>query len=216
MCIDWLAAGAQLKELEEIGIDYLHWDITDGRFAPDFTMGSSIVNRFREESKLPSEYHLMVEEPSRLFDSFEISPNDIFTIHQECCRNLHRDLMTLRRKGVVVGVAISPGTPLDVLDYVIQDVDYVLIMTVNPGYMGQKMVPQTLRKVERLRAMLDNMKLDARIGVDGNVSFENAPKLVTAGADVLVVGSSGLFRRDMSITEAGRRLREAIAQRQAG
>jgi len=99
---------------------------------------------------------------------------------------------------------------------VIQDVDYVLIMTVNPGYMGQKMVPQTLRKVERLRAMLDNMKLDARIGVDGNVSFENAPKLVTAGADVLVVGSSGLFRRDMSITEAGRRLREAIAQRQAG
>ena len=210
MCIDWLNAGAQLKTLEREGIDWLHWDVIDGRFAPDFTMGSSIIKRFRESSKLPSDYHLMVEEPSRLFDAFDISPGDTFTIHQECCRNLHRDLVTLRRKGAKVGVAMCPATPLEVLDYVIEDIDYVLVMTVNPGYMGQALVPQTLRKITKLKEMIDRMNLDIRIGVDGNVNFENIPKMVAAGADRLIAGSSGLFRSDMPLEESLKRMRGAI------
>ena len=212
MCIDWLDAGRQLRILEEEQIDYLHLDVIDGSFAPDFTMGSSIINRFRENSRLPSDYHLMVEEPSRLFDAFEISPGDIFSIHQECCRNLHRDLVRLRRKGAQVGVAICPGTSLQVLDYIIEDVDHVLVMTVNPGFMGQRLVPQTLRKVEQLRKLIQDLGLNIKIAVDGNVNYENVPLMVQAGADMLVGGSSGLFRNDMPLKDAIARLRDAIEE----
>jgi ribulose-phosphate 3-epimerase len=212
MCIDWLNAGQQLQILADEGIDFLHWDIIDGRFAADFTMGSSIINMLRERSTIKSDYHLMVEEPNGLFDTFEISPGDIFTIHQECCRNLHRDVVSLRRKGARVGVALSPGTPLEALEYVIEDIDVVLVMTVNPGFMGQKLVPQTIRKIEKLRQLIDDMKLDTEISVDGNVNYENIPKMVAAGADILVGGSSGLFRRDMPLPDAIARLRDAVEQ----
>lgn len=210
MCVDWLNAGAQVRQLEQLGIDYLHWDVIDGRFAPDFTMGSSIIEKFRESTDLRSDYHLMVEEPSRLFDSFNIASGDIFTIHQECCRNLHRDLIYLRRKGARVGVALSPATPIEVLEYVIEDVDVMLIMTVNPGFKGQRLIPQMLKKIERLRRMIDDMRLDIKISVDGNVSFENVPDMVAAGADILVGGSSGLFRKDMPLQDSVKRLRESI------
>lgn len=212
MCIDWLNAGQQLQILSDEGIDFLHWDVIDGRFAADFTMGSSIINMLRERSTIKSDYHLMVEEPNGLFDTFEISPGDIFTIHQECCRNLHRDVVSLRRKGARVGVALSPGTPLEALEYVIEDIDVVLVMTVNPGFMGQKLVPQTIRKIEKLRQLIDDMKLDTEISVDGNANYENIPKMVAAGADILVGGSSGLFRRDMPLPDAIARLRDAVEQ----
>ena len=102
-----------------MNIDYLHWDIVDGRFAPDFTMGSSIIDTFRAVTKIPSDYHLMVVEPSSILENFSVSPNDIFTIHQECSRNLHRDLVRIRRMGARVGVAITPGTALETLDYIL-------------------------------------------------------------------------------------------------
>ena len=212
MCIDWLQAGKQLKILQEQEIDYLHWDIIDGRFAPDFTMGSSIINKFRENTNKPSDYHLMVEEPSKLFDNFNITPGDIFTIHQECCRNLHRDLINLRRKGARVGVALCPGTSLEVLDYIIEDVDVVLAMTVDPGFMGQKLVPQTLRKIEKLRERIEDMRLDIKISVDGNVNYENIANMVSSGADILVGGSSGLFRNDIDLEDAIKRLHDCIQQ----
>ena len=212
MCIDWLQAGKQLRVLEEQEIDYLHWDLIDGRFAPDYTMGSSIINKFREKSTIRSDYHLMVEEPNHLFDIFNITPGDIFTVHQECCRNLHRDLVNLRRRGARVGVALCPATRLDVLDYIIEDVDVVLIMTVNPGFMGQKLVPQTLRKIEDLRKLIDDMHLDIKISVDGNVNYENIPKMVASGADILVGGSSGLFRNDTALEDAIQRLRDCIQE----
>ena len=212
MCIDWLHAGEQLKILEEQEIDYLHWDVIDGRFAPDFTMGSSIINKFRENTNRPSDYHLMVEEPSKLFDFFKITPGDIFTIHQECCRNLHRDLVNLRRKGARVGVALNPGTSLEVLDYIIEDIDVILVMSVNPGFMGQELVPQTIGKIEKIRERIDEMKLDIKISVDGNVSYENIPNMVAAGADILVGGSSGLFRNDIDLENSIKRLHECIQE----
>ena len=154
----------------------------------------------------------MVEEPSRIFDSIAISPGDTVTIHQECCRNLHRDLITLRRKGARIGVALCPSTPLSVLDYIIEDVDYVLIMTVNPGHAGQQLLPQAINKISELREIIKKMELDVRIGVDGNVKFETIPIMVAAGADVLIAGSSSLFLEDITLEDALKRLRETIAE----
>lgn len=199
MCINWLEAGHDLDALERNKIDYLHWDIIDGSFAPDFTMGSSIINTFREKTNIRSDYHLMVDEPSRIFDMLNISSGDIVTIHQECSRNLHRDLISLRRRGCLVGIAICPGTSLETLEYVIEDADIILVMTVNPGFKGQKLVTQTLRKIERLKKLIYDLKLNIKIEVDGNVCPQFIPEMVSAGADILVGGSSGLFRKDIGI-----------------
>lgn len=212
MCIDWLNAGSQLKILEDENIDYLHWDIVDGKFAPDFTMGTSIINKFREKTSRRSDYHLMVEEPSRIFDSIEVSSGDMITIHQECCRNLHRDIINLRKRGVKVGVALNPGTSLESLDYIIEDIDIILIMTVNPGFMGQKLIPQSIRKIERLKAWIDEMRLNTKISVDGNVSLEHIPQMVAAGADILVGGSSGLFLKETSLKKSLDQMRLKILQ----
>jgi ribulose-phosphate 3-epimerase len=202
MCINWLEAGNDLNALERNKIDYLHWDIIDGSFAPDFTMGSSIINSFREITNIRSDYHLMVEEPSKIFDMLSIETGDIVTIHQECSRNLHRDLISLRRRGCRVGIAICPGTSLETLEYVIEDADVILVMTVNPGFKGQKLVSQTLRKIERLKKLIQDLKLDIKIEVDGNVCPQFIPEMVSAGADILVGGSSGLFRKDIGIDAA--------------
>lgn len=210
MCIDWLHAGRQLEQLEGGAVDYLHLDIVDGSFAPDFTMGSSIINTFREHTRLPSDYHLMAHEPSRLFDAFGVNEGDIYTLHQEASRNLHRDLVNVRRLGARVGVALSPATPLETLEYIIEDVDVVLLMAVNPGYKGRPLVPQVLRKVEKLRAMLDEKSLAVRISVDGNVNPQTIPDMVQAGADILVLGSSGLFMKDTEIPDALNRICDAI------
>tara|TARA_B100000989_G_C19458300_1_gene435063 strand:- start:364 stop:1065 length:702 start_codon:yes stop_codon:yes gene_type:complete len=199
MCIDWLNAGDQLKILQEENIDYLHWDILDGVFAPDYILGSSIINQFRKVSNIPSDYHMMIEEPSRLFDTFEFSAKDTVTIHQECSKNLHRDLIKLRNKGVKVGVALCPATPLQTLDYIIEDIDQIIIMTVNPGYSGQPLVPQTIRKIYDMKKIIIDAKLDIQLSVDGNVSFENIPYMLDAGADILVGGTSSLFNKNMSL-----------------
>lgn len=212
MCVDWLDVRRQLDILKEENIDYLHFDILDGRFASDFTIGSTIINQIKQSCTIPSDYHLMVDEPNGLFDTFKFNLGDIFTIHQECCRNLHRDLISLRNRGARVGVALSPGTPIEALEYIIEDVDVVLVMTVNPGFIGQRLVPQTLKKIERLRHVIDQMGLDAEISVDGNVDYENIPHMVAAGADILVGGSSGLFRRDIPLKDAVARLRESISK----
>ncbi len=210
MCIDWLHAARQMEQLETGMVDYLHLDIVDGNFAPDFTMGSSIINTFREHTKLASDYHLMAEEPSRLFNAFGIDEGDIYTIHQEGSRNLHRDLVNLRRKGVKVGVALSPATPLDTLEYIIEEVDVVLLMMVNPGYKGQPLVPQTISKIHNLRTKLAEKSLPVRISVDGCVNPATIPDMVQAGADILVLGSSGLFMKDMPIPDALNRIRDAV------
>lgn len=210
MCIDWMHAGIQLKELELSDVDYLHLDIIDGVFAPDFTMGSSIINCFREATKLKLDYHLMVEEPSRLYEAFKFGGDDYFTIHQECSRNLHRDLVKIRQIGGKAGVALSPGTPLEALEYIIEDVDMVLLMAVNPGFKGQPLVPQVLRKIDKLRQMIDIAGLDVRISVDGNVNADTVPEMVSAGADILVLGSSGLFKGNESITDSLGAIKDAI------
>lgn len=210
MCIDWLNAEKQLREVEATEVDFLHYDVIDGNFAPDFTMGSSTIELFKSNTKLVSDYHLMVEEPSRIFDMFEAEEGAFLYIHQECSRNLHRDLIKIRQKGLKVGVALCPATPLETLEYIIEDIDAVLLMTVNPGYKGQPLVPQTLKKIAHLKEIIHNMKLDTKIAVDGNVNTETIPQMVAAGGDILVLGSSGLFRKDASIAACVGQIKEAI------
>ena len=212
MCVNWLKAEEEIQILNEENIDLLHIDVIDGRYAPDFTMGTSIINCFRDIFKRPFDYHLMVEEPSRIFETFDIRDGDSFAIHQECCRNLHRDLITLRQMGAKVGVALSPATPISTLDYIIEDLDHVLLMTVNPGFKGQALVPQAVSKIKDLKEYIDNRGLDVAIHVDGNVSIENIPTMVSNGGDTLISGSSGMFMKDMRLKESIKIFREAISR----
>lgn len=210
MCIDWLNAKKQIEILNSENIDMLHIDVIDGKYAPDFTMGTSIINCFREIFHRPFDYHLMVEEPSRLFESFDIREGDSFAIHQECCRNLHRDLIELRKLGAKVGVALSPSTNISTLDYIIQDLDYVLLMTVNPGFKGQNLVPNTLNKIKDLKDFISSRNLDVKIHVDGNVSIKNIPTMVKNGGNTLISGSSGMFLEDLNLVESIKLFKEAI------
>tara|TARA_Y100000996_G_scaffold413830_1_gene403000 strand:- start:2791 stop:3489 length:699 start_codon:yes stop_codon:yes gene_type:complete len=210
MCVDWLNARKEIEILNQEKVDYLHIDVIDGKYAPDFTMGTSIINCFRDIFDGPFDHHLMVEEPSNLFDTFEIRPGDRFCMHPECCRNLHRDLIELRKKGAQVGVALSPATPISVLDYVIEDLDFVLLMTVNPGFKGQALVPQAITKIKDLKEYISKRNLEIDISVDGNVNIENIPSMVSNGGDTLISGSSGMFFKDKPLEESIRIFREAI------
>ncbi len=210
ICVDWMNAGRDLKILEENGVDYIHYDVMDGFFAPDYCMGSTLIESIQRNTKLPGFFHLMVEEPARMFSRFKVPPGDIFSIHYEACRNLHRDIMTLRGMGCKVGVVLCPATNLESLDYVIEDIDVVMIMTVNPGFIGQKLVPQTILKVERLKRQLIEKKLPIQIAVDGNVNDENIAKMVAAGADILIGGSSGLFKKNQSLETSIKQVRARI------
>ena len=209
MCADWLNLKNQLKDLEDNSIDYIHYDVIDGIYAPDFTMGSSIIDTVKSATKLPSHYHLMVEEPMRIFDRFKLHSNDIFTIHQETSKNLHRDLISVKEKAKVA-VAISPATSLEHLEYIVEELDNVLILTVNPGFKSQKMIPQVVRKIDNLKNLLVKMNLKTTITVDGNVNKETIPDFIKAGSDVLVLGSSGLFKKDISIKKAVEEIKESI------
>lgn len=209
MCADWLNLKNQIKELEENNIDYIHYDVIDGIYAPDFTMGSSIIDTVKSATKLPSHYHLMVEEPMRIFDRFKLNSNDIFTIHQETSKNLHRDLIKVKEKSKVA-IALSPATSLEHLEYVVEELDNILILTVNPGFKSQKMIPQVVRKIENLKNLLIKMNLKATITVDGNVNKETIPDFIKAGSDILVLGSSGLFKKDVTIKKAVEEIKESI------
>lgn len=212
MCFDWLNVKSQLKEIEDLDLDYLHIDIIDGNFIPDFTMGSSIINSIRSGTNMKFYYHLMVDEPRRIFDSLNIKKKDILAIHQEASKNLHSDLVEIRNIGAEVGIVLSPGTPLDSLEYVIEDADNIILMTVNPGYKGQTLVPQTLNKIEKLDIMLKSMNLRNKISisVDGNVNPSTIPEMILKGADNLILGSSGLFDKKNSIKKNFEKIIKAI------
>ena len=210
MCFDWKKVGEQLDLLANSEIDYLHFDLIDGYFAPDFGVGSSIINSIRTGIEIPADFHLMVENPSRIFDSIDLRQGDLVTIHQEACKNLHRDIVNLKRRNVKVGVALSPATHINTLDYVIEDIDHVLVMTVNPGFKGQNLVNRTINKISELHKSLSLFESSAVIGVDGNVNIENIPKMIGNGANFLVAGSSGMFRNDKILSDSINEFKGAV------
>ena len=193
MCINWLNAKADLDIISDKS-SFFHWDLVDGCFAPDFTMGSSIINTFREEYPHKGDFHLMIDEPSRLFSSFNLQEGDRVYIHVECCKNLHRDISRLKDLGVSPGVALSPATPLSTLDYILDDIDRVLLLTVNPGFHSQPIVKQVINKIKKLSMILEETGSDlVNIVVDGHVNLNTIPEMYKNGAREFVLGKSGLF-----------------------
>ena len=207
MCVsEWQNPGETLWTLERCGIELLHADVMDGSFVPNLMLGTESVKHLRAASSIPLDIHLMIERPEDKLAWFDPQPGEYVSVHVESTRHLQRALSRVRECGARPMVALNPATPLCMIEDVIDDVEGVLLMTVNPGYAGQKLVPQSLDKIRRLREMLDGAgKADVRIEVDGNVSFENGAKMRAAGADMFVCGTSSVFR-------AGSRLEENIAR----
>ncbi|MDI3548373.1 MAG: ribulose-phosphate 3-epimerase [Halanaerobiales bacterium] len=212
MCADLLNLGDDIKELKKAGVDYIHWDIMDGVFVPNYSMNQDFMKVAREITDLKFDTHLMITDPARYIDKFAEAGTDLMVVHAEATIHLHRVVQQIKAKGLKVGVAINPATPVCSLNHVIGDLDLVLVMTVNPGYAGQKMIPATLDKIEEVREMVEKKGLEIDIEVDGNVSFENAVEMKKRGANVFVAGTSSIFHKDLSIVEATRKLRELLAE----
>ena len=217
MCANWMHLEDDLRVLEAAGVRYLHYDVMDGFFVEDYCLGTSIIDEIRANTYLTADYHLMVEEPIRILRNFTPDEGAILSIHYEACRNLHRDLIRVKRQGYHAGLVLNPATTLNAIEYVIDEVDTITIMTVNPGFKGQKLVPQMMNKISDLAQLRSKLKLDFKISVDGNVSLENIPAMVAAGADILVGGSSGLFMKGRPLAESiatmRRHIQEGLAMR---
>ncbi len=201
--------GEQVAEAVEAGADYIHVDVMDGRYVPNLTFGPLVVEALRPLTQLPLDVHLMVEEPDRIIPEFARAGASIITVHPEACRHLHRTIQNVKEAGCRAGVALNPGTSLNAVEEVLADLDLALVMTVNPGFGGQKFIESVLGKVERLRGILDDNGYTAELEVDGGINAETAPRIVAAGARVLVAGSA-VFNRRESVTAALGRIRQSV------
>lgn len=192
------------------GADWIHVDVMDGRFVPNITMGMVVVEALGRETELPLDVHLMIVEPERYVERFVAAGADVVTIHAEATPHVHRTLQMIRAAGAKAGLAVNPATPLDWFDDVWQDIDLALLMTVNPGFGGQKFIPRSLERLERLRTRRDAENPEVLIEVDGGVGPANAADLVKRGADVLVAGSA-VFNQQTGVAENITAIRDAIA-----
>ena len=198
MCCDFVNMGAQLRIFEKTNIELLHLDIMDGHFVPNFALGTNFCKQLGQATRIPLDFHFMVDNPEQVIDSFPIREGDWVSIHAESTYHLQRLLAGIRAKGARAMVALNPATPICMLEDVLDDLDGVLIMSVNPGFAGQKLVPHAVEKVSKLRAYLDaHGKTDVEIEVDGNISPENAIRMKNAGANIFVLGTSSIFIGDM-------------------
>ena len=206
MCADFMNLGRDIKELEKYKIEYLHIDIMDGSFVPNYTLGTDFVSIVKKNSNIPVDIHLMIDEPERKTEWFDFGAGDYVSIHYESTKHVQRTLQKIKDRGARAMLALNPATPLCVVEDVYADIDAVLIMTVNPGYAGQKLVPQTLDKIKRAKKLYPDIEIE----VDGNVSFENAKLMSESGADIFVAGSSSLFMKGKTLDETVKTLRESI------
>jgi len=213
MCADQLNLESHLRQLEAMGVHYLHVDLMDAHFTPNMPIGLVVLEQLRERTHLPIDAHLMVEDNDLFIHKLLPLGVQMISVHAESAPHLHRTLSLIREGGAKAGVALNPATPLDMLDYVLEQLDFVLVMTVNPGFAGQKVVPQAVRKIADCRRYLDERGLShIPIQVDGNVSFENIPRMVAAGADILVLGSSSLYHLAGTLWQNGRRVVQAVQE----
>lgn len=205
---DFARLGAAVAEAEAAGADRVHVDVMDGHFVPNITIGPVVVRSLRGATRLPLECHLMIEDPDRYAPEFAAAGADTITVHPEGARHLHRTIHKIKELGKRVGVALNPATSEAVIEEVLADVDLVLVMTVNPGFGGQKFIESTLPKLRRLRDLLDSVNPTCEIEVDGGIDAETAPRVVSAGARVLVAGSAVFGAKD-GVAAASKRILDA-------
>jgi len=190
LAADFLKLGEECEMLNRSEADWFHLDVMDGRFVPNISYGPMIIEFIRKTTTKVCDVHLMIEEPEKYIDAFQKAGADNIHVHIEACPHLHRNIQQIKEAGMKAGVAINPHTPVQLLWDILPDIDIVLIMSVNPGFGAQKFIPHTLSKIRQLRTQIDSLGLDVLIEVDGGVTLDNAPDLVTAGTDVLVAGST--------------------------
>ncbi|MBA8778389.1 ribulose-phosphate 3-epimerase [Staphylococcus schleiferi subsp. coagulans] len=186
---DFLNLKQEMIELERAGVEALHFDVMDGQFVPNISIGFPILEAVRSATSLPIDVHLMINNPEQYIDTFIDKGANKLSVHYEATPHIHRIVQRIKNRGVEAGVVINPGTPISALDTLLDEVDYVLIMSVNPGFGGQKFIPSSLRKIAQLKEQRKQRELDFKIEVDGGVNAETAAQVIAAGADWLVAGS---------------------------
>ena len=187
---DFLRLGDEIKTVEEAGADWIHIDVMDGHFVPNITIGPLVVEAVTQCTKLPRDVHLMIENPDAYLTDFAKAGSSIITVHAEVCKHLHRTIHAIKDLNVKAGVVINPATPLSAIDWILEDVDMVLLMSVNPGFGGQKFILQSIEKIKALRQSIDQRRLKTLIEVDGGINVDTIGMASEAGVDVFVAGSA--------------------------
>lgn len=196
---DFAKLGQEINAVEQAGADWIHVDVMDGHFVPNITMGPLVVEAVRRTTDLPVDVHLMIEHPDRYIENFAQAGADYLSVQVEACVHLHHCIQLIKDTGTKAGAVLNPSTPLDTLNYVIDDLDYILIMSVNPGFGGQTFIPSALKKIRRLRELINAKNLDILVQVDGGVNSSTIADISAAGADVFVAGSAIFNQTDYKI-----------------
>ena len=206
---DFSRLGEEIRMVEDAGAGLIHVDVMDGHFVPNITVGPFILEAVRKVTSLPLDVHLMIERPEEYISVFAGAGADIITVHVEACGHLHRTVQQIKEKGKMAGVSVNPATPLVMVEDILGDIDLLLIMSVNPGFSGQKFIPSVLDKVKRAREMLDKIGSKASIEVDGGIKLDNIGEVSAAGADIFVSGSGVFGTKDYkkTIEEMKKRIR---------
>ena len=197
---DFARLGEEIKSVEEAGADYIHIDVMDGHFVPNITIGPLIVETAKKITSLPLDVHLMISNPERFIKDFVEAGSDLLSIHVETCHHLQRTLTHIRELGAKPAAVLNPSTPLSALEYILEEVDMVLLMTVNPGFGGQKFIPSMLPKIKKVRKLIDEKNLAVELEVDGGINLWNISQVAQAGADVVVAGSAVFKSEDCKKT----------------